>query len=211
MRTAFLVAAMTLYFLAIAEIPLALAISAYFIGPIVAIVLAVLILGERLTIRKTASLALGVLGSLVILRPTGEIETGILLAFGAGFLFALYLIATRQASQHSDPIKTLAFQCLIGTFLLSPQAAFTATLPTTDTLLFFAGLGFFSALGHLLTIVAFRWADASTLAPLVYVELVGTAAIGYLAFSEVPSVATVVGSALIVIGGLALIAKRRGE
>lgn len=210
-RTAFLVTAMTLYFLAIARIPLALAVSAYFVGPIIAVVLSVLFLDEALTLRKLVSLALGFAGSLVILQPTGDIEAGIIMAFGAGLFFALYLIATRQASQHSDPVKTLAFQCVVGTVLLSPQAAFTFDVPSLDVLWLFVGLGLFSAVGHILTILAFRLADASTLAPLVYVELIGTAAIGFLAFSEVPAVATVIGAVLIILAGLVLVARRVNE
>lgn len=207
-RTAFLVAAMTLYFLALARIPIALAVSAYFVGPIVAVALSVMFLKEVLTIRKMLSLALGFVGSLVVLRPTGDVETGIVMAFGAGLFFALYLIATRQASQRSDPIKTLAFQCVVGTVLLSPQAAFTFSLPQIEFLWLFLGLGLFSAIGHILTILAFRLADASTLAPLVYLELVGSAIIGFLVFSEVPTVMTVTGATLIVVSGLILVSRR---
>lgn len=205
-RTAFLVTAMTLYFLAIARIPIALAVSAYFVGPIIAVALSVMFLKETLTLRKMLSLALGFFGSLVVLRPSGDIEVGLIMAFGAGLFFALYLIATRQASQQSDPIKTLAFQCVVGTALLSPQAAFTFALPQIDVLWLFVGLGLFSAMGHILTILAFRLSDASTLAPLVYLELVGSALIGFLIFAEIPTIMTVVGASLIILSGLVLVA-----
>lgn len=204
-RTAFLVTAMTLYFLAIARIPISLAVSAYFVGPVVAVALSVLFLKEAMSWRKSLSLALGFVGSLVVLQPSGDIEIGLIMAFGAGLFFALYLIATRQASQNSDPIKTLAFQCVIGTVLLSPQAAFTFEVPQLDVLWLFAGLGVISAIGHLMTIMAFRLADASTLSPLVYLELVGSAIIGFMIFSEIPTLTTVAGAALIIISGLVLL------
>lgn len=206
-RTAFLVTAMTLYFLAIARIPIALAVSAYFVGPIIAVVLSVLFLKETLTLRKMVSLGLGFAGSLIVLQPSGEIESGIMMAFGAGLFFALYLISTRQTSQHSDPIKTLSFQCVVGTVLLAPQAAFTFQVPQIDVLWLFLGLGLFSAIGHILTILAFRLADASTLAPLVYLELVGSAVIGFLIFAEIPTLMTVIGAGLIVLSGLALVSR----
>ncbi|WP_300017722.1 EamA family transporter [uncultured Roseobacter sp.] len=211
-RTAFLVTAMTLYFLAIARIPISLAVSAYFVGPVVAVALSVLFLKEMFTWQKLLSLALGFVGSVVVLQPSGEIEIGLIMAFGAGLFFALYLIATRQASQHSDPIKTLAFQCVIGTVLLSPQAAFTFEVPQVNLLWLFAGLGVISAIGHLLTILAFRLSDASTLSPLVYLELVGSALIGFIVFSEIPTATTVAGAALIIVSGLVLLrqpARRR--
>ncbi len=206
LRTVFLVISMTLYFLAIARIPLATAVSAFFVGPIVAVVLSVFVLKEKLTARKLLSLGLGFGGALVILQPGGAaIDPGLLYAFGSGLAFALYMIATRQASQGSDPIKTLAFQCVVGTLLLTPQAVWTWSTPLPSDLIFFAGLGLASASSHILSITAFRFADASTLAPLVYLELIGTSLIGYLVFQEVPGPATLTGAALIVAGGLVLI------
>ena len=95
LRTVFLVTSMTLYFLAVARIPLATAASTYFVGPIIAVVLAIVLLNERLTLRKGLSLMLGFAGSLVILRPGGAMEQGILLALGSGIAFACYMIATR--------------------------------------------------------------------------------------------------------------------
>ncbi|MCT7374349.1 DMT family transporter [Chelativorans salis] len=208
LRTVFLVTAMTLFFLSIATISLATAVSAYFVGPIIAVALAAVVLKERVTPAKIASLVLGFAGAIIILRPGGAIEPGILLALGAGLFFALYLIATRQASKASDPVKTLAFQCVVGTVLLTPQAVLTWSTPGWDALVFFAALGVLSAISHFLSIAAFRFADASTLSPLVYVELIGSAAVGYFVFGDVPYGATIVGATLIVVAGL-LILKRR--
>lgn len=209
LRTVFLVTAMTLYFLAVAEIQLATAISAFFVAPIIAMALSITVLRERMTWRKGLSLAMGFAGSLIILQPGGALEPGILLALAAGLFFAIYMIATRQASQASDPIKTLAFQCVVGMVLLSPQAVATWSLPAQGDLLFFAGLGLFSAISHFFSIAAFRLADASTLAPLVYLELVGSVVIGFLAFAELPGPATVAGATLIVTAGLILLQRRR--
>jgi drug/metabolite transporter (DMT)-like permease len=61
LRTLFLVTSMTFYFLAVARISLATAISAFFIGPVIAVVLSVFVLKESLTWPKIVSLALGFL------------------------------------------------------------------------------------------------------------------------------------------------------
>lgn len=211
LRTAVLVAGMTLYFFAISLIPLATAGSAYLVGPIVAVPLSVILLGERMTRAKGISLALGFVGSVVILRPRGSLEPGILLAFGAGICFAIYLVATRRASAESDPVKTLAFQCAAGTLLLTPQAVISQSMPAWNDLVLFAAMGLCSAGSHLLSIAAFRRADASTLSPLVYIELIGTAIIGYTAFNEVPGTATVIGAACIVAAGLVLLSPKSGR
>jgi drug/metabolite transporter (DMT)-like permease len=208
MRTVALMAATTLYFLAIARIPLATAVSACFVGPVVAVALALVVLKERLTMRKLASLALGFAGALVILRPGAVLEPGILLALGSGVCFAIYLIATRQAAQVSEPVKTLAFQCVVGALLASPQAVASWSVPAWSDALLFAALGGISVVSHLLSIAAFRHADASTLAPLVYLELIGAALVGYLAFGDVPDATTVVGAALIATAGALLLERR---
>jgi drug/metabolite transporter (DMT)-like permease len=209
LRTVCLVIAMTLYFLAIARIPLATAISAFFVGPIVAVALSFIVLKERMTSRKIASLVLGFAGSIVILRPGATVDPGILLALGSGLFFALYLVATRRAAQASDPVKTLAFQCVVGALLLTPQAIVTWSTPALSDLWLFAALGGLSAVSHVLSITAFRYADASTLAPLVYLELIGAALIGYLAFGDIPGAATVLGAALIVAAGFLLLERRQ--
>ncbi len=204
-RTVCLVAAMTLYFLSIARIPLATAVSAYFVGPIIAVALSAIVLKERLTRRKSVSLVLGFAGAIIILRPGTVIEPGILLALGAGLFFALYLVATRAASTASDLIETLAFQCVVGTILLTPQALLSWSTPTWEDLRVFVGLGGLSAASHVLAIAAFRFADVSSLSPLVYLELIGAVLIGYFVFNEVPPGVTIVGAAFIVFSGFLLL------
>jgi drug/metabolite transporter (DMT)-like permease len=211
LRTAFLVISMTFYFLAVARIPLATAISTFFVAPILAVLLSIVVLKERLTSRKLASLGLGFLGSLIILRPGASIEPGILLALASGVMFAFYIIATRKAARNSDPIKTLAFQCVVGAVLLTPQAVATWSTPAWNDLIFFVGLGLFSALSHGLSIAAFRLSQASTLAPLVYVELIGATLIGYFAFDEIPGSLTLAGAGLIVVAGLILVQRKEAE
>lgn len=209
LRTVFLMSAMTCYFLAIARIPLATAISVYFVAPIMAMVLAVLFLGEALTGRKIVSLVLGFIGALIILRPSARMDPGILLAIAAGGFFAFYMIATRQASLQSDPIKTLAFQCLVGVVLLTPQALSTWSVPARRELWLFLAMGMMSAACHFLSIVAFRYAQASLLAPIVYLELLGGAAIGFFVFGDVPDAYVWLGALTIIVGGALTVQRSR--
>ena len=211
LRTAFLVTSMTLYFLSISRVPLATANTAFFVGPVIAVVLSVFILKEQFTLKKGISLALGVSGTLFILKPGGSTDPGILMAFGAGFFFALYMLATRQASKDSDPLKTLAFQCAGGAILLLPQGLLYWSVIAVEDLIFFIGMGIFSSISHILSITAFRYADASTLAPLVYIELIATTIVGYLVFNEIPGSYTVGGAVLIVMAGLVLLIRKPGN
>jgi len=211
LRTLCLVGAMTLYFFSISKVSLVMAASAYFVGPLVAVALSVIFLGERLTVAKVLGMLVGLIGALIVLQPSGDFDAYALLALGAGCLFAVYLVITRRTSAQSEPIRTLSFQCIFGTLLLTPPALFVAEIPAYDLMPLFVGLGLFSLLGHFLTIIAFQKAEASTLAPLVYVELIGAAVIGFLVFSDVPTLSTVAGAVLIAAAGLIVSINGKGR
>ena len=63
--------------------------------------------------------------------------------------------------------------------------------------------------GHFLVMTAHRFASAATLAPYVYIQLVWTIISGYLVFSDVPSIWTVVGAGVVVASGLYLLHRER--
>lgn len=210
LRTFFAAAAMCCFFVGISFAPLADVTSAYFVGPIVAAILSVLLLGEVLTWRKIAALVLGFTGAVVVVNPGGGLNAGLLLGVAAGVLFALYVIATRMTSRASDPVGTLAFQCLFGAVILAPLAAWQWSLPSAGELWLFLLMGAISALCHFMTISAFRHAEASLLAPLSYLELLGAVVIGYAFFQDLPGIRVATGAALIVLGGLVLLQRRHG-
>jgi drug/metabolite transporter (DMT)-like permease len=95
--------------------------------------------------------------------------------------------------------------------LLTPQAAVTWRSPESSDVLLFAALGTSSAASHLLSIAAFRFTEASTLAPLVYLELVGAGLVGYFAFHEIPGRMTLLGGVFIVTAGLILLGQQSSE
>ncbi|MEM7195020.1 MAG: DMT family transporter [Pseudomonadota bacterium] len=204
LRTVCLVTSMTLYFQAISTTPLADAISAYFIGPIVAALLAVWLLKETLSPLKIASMSLGFLGVILIVEPSTGISSGLILAIASGVVFAIYLVATRSASRQEDAMKTLAFQCLLGAVILTPQAVLTWQIPATSAFVWFVALGVLSLLSHFMSIQAFRFADTTTLSPLVYLEIIGSVLVGYLVFGDVPAVNVFVGAALVILAGVLL-------
>lgn len=212
LRTAFAAAAMCCFFTAISFAPIADVTAAYFVGPIAGALLAVPLLGEALTRRKVAASVLGFAGALVIVDPAGGLNAGLnagmLLGVAAGMLFAFYMIATRRASRASDAVSTLVFQCLFGTAILAPLAIWQWSPPSAGDLKLLFLMGAISAACHFMTISAFRHAEASLLAPLSYLELLGAVAVGYLVFGDLPGLRVGAGAALIVAGGLILLRTR---
>ena len=201
-RTAFHVVAISLYFLAIARVPIADALGAYFVAPIVAVVFAAWYLRESISRLQAAAVLAGFVGAIIVVRPGASMNIGMVYAVLSGIVFGLFLVLTRKAGQTVAPITTLGFQCIVGTLLLLPVAVFYWTpVSWLDAALIFAA-GIFWSVGHLAIIKAFSLAPTSVLAPIVYMEIAGGAGIGYVLFGDLPSVGTMVGILLIVLAGL---------
>ncbi|PZR90699.1 MAG: hypothetical protein DI537_17935 [Stutzerimonas stutzeri] len=202
LRTAFLVTAMTLYFVAIARIPLADALGAYFIAPIAATLLAAIALRERLDRRRLLAVALGFLGAILVVRPGSETSADTLIALVSGLCMACYLVLTRATAQDRPPVTTLAIQLSLGILMLLPFALLDWTMPAREGLVLILLMGLVSTLSNLMTISAFRLAQVQTLSPFVYLELIGATALGFFMFGDLPSPATWAGIAVIVAAGL---------
>ena len=208
-RTLLMVTAMTLFYVSIVTTDLATAVAAFFIGPVVASITAVFLLGEKMTRSKIAALLLGFAGALIIARPGAAISPGVLLALASGVCYGFYLVSTRLASGETTPLQALVFQNVFGTLLLLPQAIMTWSTPSGSEILLLLAMGLISLLCHTLTINAFRHADATTLAPLSYVELVTAATLGYVWFGQSPELNVWIGAAFVASAGLVLIFTRR--
>lgn len=202
MRTIFIISAMLCYFISLATTPLATATAVTMIAPIIATVFALIILKERLTWMKVIALVLGVIGALIIINPSFDMEIGILFAAFAGLFYGLYMVATRMTVQQSNPIKTLCFQNVVGMVFLIPFAVLNWSIPTTNELLLIVFMGIFSIVAHGLTILAFQHAQASTLSPIIYLEVISAVIFGYVVFSDVPGVTFWIGTTIIIAGGL---------
>jgi len=201
-RALLVLAATLLFVVAITRVPLADAIGAYLIGPIVASALAVLVLGEPWSSRRAVAVAIGFVGAVVIVRPGVSIEAGFLYALGAGACFGGFLVASRACRRPIHPFAAVAFQMSLGSLILTPFAWPEAGALLAEDWWLLALIGLPSAVANVLVDVALAMAPAAFLAPLVYLEIVGAVALGFVVFGDVPSVSTAVGTALVVIAGL---------
>lgn len=208
-RTLLLVISMTLFFFSIRSVPLANAISVFFVAPFVAAVLAPIVLKENTSWQIQASVALGFVGVLIVIRPDTDFDANILWALASGVLFAFYMLATRLAARQAPPLAALSFQCVLGALVLTPFAL-SAGLPNfQDVFPIFILAGIFQCLSHGLSISAFRFAPAGILAPLVYLEIVGAVIVGLVAFGDWPTPYAWLGIFIIMAaGGIVSVTKR---
>ncbi len=192
--------------------PIANAFGAFFIGPVVSYVLAVLFLGEKVTPGRTALLALGFLGVMLVVKPGFGASPGILFALLAGVFYGGFLAITRWVARDHRPRFLLMSQLLVGSVLLSPA------LVVVDVPAFEAGLWALiltsaaaSAIGNYLLVLANRQGEASLIAPLVYTQLISATAVGVWVFGDWPDAVALAGLGLILVSGLGTLVLGRAK
>lgn len=208
-RSLLLVGAMTLFFFSVRTVPLANAIASYFVAPFVVAALAPVILREAFSWTVMGAVVFGFIGVLAVLRPDGNFDLNVLWSIAAGVLFAFYMLATRIAAQQVPPMAALSYQCLLGAMVLTPFAFGAGLKDVTTFLGFFLLAGVLQGTSHGLSIAAFRWAPASVLAPLVYIEIVAAVVVGIVVFGDWPTLQTWVGVAIILVAGALVALNRR--
>ncbi|MEM1275068.1 MAG: DMT family transporter [Pseudomonadota bacterium] len=169
---------------AVERAPLADVFGAFFVGPSVATILAVLILGERARWPDWTAVLLGFLGVLLVVQPTGDPSPGLFWALGGGTLFGCFLVATRWSTGSAPPLAQLAGQFFFGGVILAPLAIgnLLAHGLLEPWLILIAAIS--SGTSNLLQILAFRHAGAVYLAPMIYTQILSATAISILFFGD---------------------------
>jgi drug/metabolite transporter (DMT)-like permease len=177
--------------------------AAFFIGPLVSYVLAVVFLREPVTKIRSALILLGFIGVLIVVRPGMGASTGVLWALAAGTCYGVFLTMSRWLGPLGTPLAMTFTQLFIAALVLLPFGV--ASLPDfTGTI---AALTLASALcsmlGNLLLLYAYQLASATRVAPLVYFQLVAAVGLGWLIFGDLPDQWTWMGLIVIITAGLA--------
>lgn len=210
LRTALLMGAMSAFVAALGLVPMAKAVGGFLVAPIVSGLLGVVLCREAPTAPRLAGAAVSFAGAVLLVRPEAGTGTGSLLALLGGALLGAYLAAERGAGDRADALSTLAVQSLLGAALLSPFAlAHGVPAPSPGLVVAALALGALSAACHGLTVAAYRRAEAATLAPFLYFNLLAAIAAGRLWFGETLSTAALAGLAAIVAGGIVALVPAR--
>lgn len=202
-RSGFLYGATMCFFFSIKFMPLAEATAIFEIAPLFMTALAVIILREQVGVRRWAAVAIGLIGSIIIIRPTSaNFELTDILPLIAAACFASYAISTRFLGREESPITAFLYTGLIGTVLASIMVIHVWQTPTLGDFCLMVLVGAGGALGHFLLIRALAIGEASFLAPFAYISLLFNALWGFLFFAEVPDIYVWIGSAIIVGAGI---------
>lgn len=219
LRGILVASAVTSFFTALKWMPLADAISIFFVEPLILTILSAVFLKEHVGFRRYAAVAIGLVGALIVIRPSFE-QFGFvaLLPLLTAALFASYLILTSKLTRKEHPL-TLQFTAGVSGFVflgilmsLSSVAQIpllTVVWPTGDEWMLLAAIGVIGTSSHLMIVYAFKAAPASLLAPFHYLEIVAATLFGYLVFGDFPDALKWLGIAIIVASGLYVIWRER--
>ena len=190
------------FFVAVVYLPLADVITYYLACPIFVTALSAIILREHVGWRRWSAVVVGFCGVLIALQPSAQtVSWPALIALAGSFCFAVLMIVTR--SLRATPDIVLAATQFAGTFSVGAVLApFVWVTPSPPDLSLFVLAGCISIVALLCVNRSLKLAPASVVVPYQYLMIVWAVIFGYLVFGDVPSVATIVGAAIIIAAGL---------
>lgn len=193
-------------FTSLTLLPLAEVTTITFTTPMFVTVLAMVFLGERIHWFRWTALGIGLLGVLIMIGPHLQFGTGAslgtLAALGAAISAALAMIFLRSMSGEEHAL-TITFY-----FMVTSMSCSLLTLPwgwvvpSGSHMVAMLLAGAFGVAGQLLMTYSYRYAEASTIAPLDYVSMIMAVLLGYLVFGELPGPSTWLGAPLVIASGL---------
>ncbi|SFR35511.1 Threonine/homoserine efflux transporter RhtA [Yoonia tamlensis] len=213
LRTALHIAGIGLMFSALRYLPLADALAIAFVMPFIMLLLGHFVMGEEVGKHRMMACAVGFIGTLLVIQPNfSAVGAPALLPLGVAVVFALFMMVTRRLARQIDAVKLQAISGLQACIALLPLFAFlpfdtgAISAPTIAMLLC---LGVIGTLAHLFMTWSLRFAPATTLAPMQYLEIPFGTAIGWLIFADLPNGLAALGICITVAAGLYVIIRER--
>jgi drug/metabolite transporter (DMT)-like permease len=218
LRAALQVAGIYLMVTALTYLPLAEAVAIAFVMPFILLIMGHLILGETVGRRRLTACAVGFGGTLMVMQPSfAVVGWAVLYPLGVAFVFAAFMLVTRRIADEADPIAmqglsgVMAAVALGAFYLVTPDEGGTALRAPGAFWGLLLAMGLLGTMAHLLMTWSLRFAAASTLAPMQYLEIPVAAVIGLAIFGDWPNGLALVGIAVTVATGLYIIWRENAD
>lgn len=206
-------------FTALKYLPLADAIAIAFVMPFLMLLLGKYVLGEEIGLRRLGACIVGFGGTLLVIQPS-FIQVGwpALWPLLMAVIFAFFMLVTRQIAKKTDPIGLQAVSGLMACLLLAPLlllgtqldiAPLKLLVPQGQDWALLAAIGVLGTVTHLLMTWSLRYAPASTLASMQYLEIPVATLLGWLIFDQLPNTLASVGIAVTIAAGLYVILREQ--
>ena len=198
-----------LFYWAVSYLPLADTMTLWLAAPVWAVVLAALLLGERVDAGRWLAVVAGFVGVAIALNPSGQsLSLPAIIVLVGSFSFAAMMITGRQL--RGTPDVTLVFWQTLGALVMGVALLpFGWVTPTLADLSLLGLLGIVAMVAHLCVTRSLKLAEASVVVPYQYTLIVWALVFGWFVFGDWPTPAMLLGAALIIAAGLALLVLER--
>jgi drug/metabolite transporter (DMT)-like permease len=207
--------AMGLGFAGLKYLPLPEVTAIRFVSPILMVVLAAMILGEKFRFVRIAAVMLGFVGVVIIVAPRLSVGLGTNEALGVGLtlgsacLAALAQVFVKGMSGSESTTAIVFWFSATATVLSLLTLPFGWVWPNGFELALLIGAGVIGGLGQILLTASYRFAEAGVLAPFTYISMLWSVLIGYFWFNEVPTMAMLIGAAFVIAAGVIIVLRER--
>jgi drug/metabolite transporter (DMT)-like permease len=210
-RTAMGTGSMVLGFYAVSMLPLADATAIAFSQPLFSVVVAALVLGEKVRWRRWSATVIGFAGVLIMVRPgEGSLQLGALVALANAAAVSISILLVRRLSDSETPLMILTQFAIFSTILLTVPAILVWRWPDLWGWMLAVGIALSATVGQYFWVQAFKAGEMSAVAPFEYMRLPFAVFVGWLIWGEMPVIWTYVGAS-IVIGSALYIAHREHQ
>ena len=206
LRCAIGMCAPLLFFFSLRTMPLADSVSLFFSAIFIMTALSALWLKEKVGLHRWGSIVVGFIGVLVITQPGSQaFRPEAIYVLLASLAYSVFILGGRWLSR-TESTFSLVFYFQLTICLLCSPALFWLWQPMPTQIIVamfvFAAL---AAIGHFSLTHAFKLAPVGVIAPYEYTAMVWAVIFGYLIWDDVPGIATVVGTVIIVASGLYIV------
>jgi drug/metabolite transporter (DMT)-like permease len=191
------------FFYAYRFLPLADVFGIAFAAPLFVTALSVLLLRERVGIRRWSAVSVGFVGVLIMVRPgAGIADPATLLTLLGTVLYALTLIFIRDLGKTESTTSIVFYTTCTITLASALALPFGWVTPDARDLALLVLIGLMGGVGQLAITRAFRLAPAAVVAPFDYTALPYAAALGYFIWDDVPEPIFLLGAVIVIGSGL---------
>ena len=198
LRSFFNVVAMLTFFYALSITPLAEVASLAFTAPLFATLLAIIFLGEKIGIRRSVAIIVGFIGAAIVVNPNFiAINVGHLCVLISASVWSVALIFIKILGRTESSVTITSYMVLFMIPLSGVVASFYWIMPSIQDLLILAVIGISGTTAQMLLAQALKEEDTGIIMPFDFLKLIWAVVIGYLVFSEFPTINTWIGSIII--------------
>jgi len=170
-----------------------------FTVPLWSILLAGIVLKERIRLDRTIATIVGFAGVLIVVQPQGGIETASLVALLAAVLASCALTTMKNLTRTEDNNVIVFYFLFYGSVLIGVPALFVWQWPTLEEWGWLVLLGIFGSSGQYFLTRAYAAGEMTLIAPLDFTRIIIAGLYGYVLFSEVPGPNSFIGAAVIML------------